>query len=282
MIQLKKMVRALKNRREIVLELNNTNTAVELMENQLKKKVGIKRRSSSLRYFFGDSKRKEMNLKQDIYRRRKPLEKTVYENEDAHQVSSSTSAACSRFSVSNGGEIFGDDLRPAIYSITKDDYHESGKMTVTLDNHETSSKINEQDSVHSFAIDPKTLEDNKPSAIVLESWERAEKMVSEFFGSTTEFLETSVQSSLEAYNEYIRLKHTILIIQKMAQSKDEFLAEGSSEMLKLCLNGLISSLESAMKNLEKDYPRLHTYARQKGMKFHKKGMQKIGEDAVEF
>uniref|UniRef100_A0A1I7SW35 KxDL domain-containing protein n=2 Tax=Bursaphelenchus xylophilus TaxID=6326 RepID=A0A1I7SW35_BURXY len=272
-IEWKSLVRSLRKRRQVLLELNTTETAKEL-----RKKSTMRRRPASFRKFF-DSQPNELSFHQSVTKTKKPIDQTVYVNVPQRcdsENSCSTSMACSQFSESNGNTLFDDDLKPAIYNKKRDlslsDGSEIDAGTCVDVGHTT---------FKSFAIDPSEIFEDEPSLIPLES----EKMVSQFFGSTLESIETSVQSSLEAYNEYIRLKHTIRILQKIVAQKDAFFIEGPTGMLRSYMNGLINSLENTMDKLEEQYPRLHEYAHKKGAK--KMTLRRIdendeGEDLVEF
>ncbi|CAD5211718.1 unnamed protein product [Bursaphelenchus okinawaensis] len=94
---------------------------------------------------------------------------------------------------------------------------------------------------------------------VEEPSRNTEKMISKFLDSTMSSIRTSVHSTVEAYNEYVRLKHAIKIIQKLSKESGNE-AGLSTETDEMFMVEMTKCLKESTKKLEKEYPRLHSYA----------------------
>ncbi|CAD5229713.1 unnamed protein product [Bursaphelenchus okinawaensis] len=229
--ELRKLVRSMKKRRNVILELNDTQSARVLRK--MAKKRGptepIAPDCESTVVDCPDST--DVPLMADVFGQSNPrrvIDATVYENANVNSMMTSVmnsmaSGVCSDCTANSDDE---------------DDLVEATLGRIEPSNYKKNMSVAK--SVHSYAISPSEFCEDEPSEIMEMSHQDSEKIVSQFFGTTMTSIESSVQSSVEAYNEYIRLKHTII------------------------------------KKLEQEYPKLHDYTHKKHKKFHSK-LQKVDE-----
>lgn len=188
------------------------------------------------------------------------VDRTIYQNDEFDE-----SAECSKFSSSSGASDESLIVKPSTSMIPND--MKRSMPTFTLDKPEDQYDYK---SAYSFAVDPTKIFEQELSEILGETFTESscDRIFSKCFSDSSTFFNHNIQSTAEAFNEYIRLKHTRSVIEKMSNfysshAKD---AHDPQKIMKNYFNNIHSFITEAMNNLEKDFPHLHKYSKRRANK----------------